>query len=283
MHKSFVANFGLVVVKVLGGVWFKSTALIADGVHSLSDLLSDIFVIVGIRHSAKPPDKEHPVGHGKFQYILSLFIGISILFLAYQLIIRAVDTISAEPEIPSIYGLIVVALVVTTKLALSRYILSRGKRYDSSVLTASGTESLTDVISSVVVLVGIVLSVLGGHFDIAWLRYGDTAAALLIAALIIRIGVLIIYDAVQYLMGKQAPESVLKNTRECVKNIKGVRGIDNLEMISYGHYYQVIIDIRVDSTISVAQGHDIASAVKRALKEDKRISHVTVHVNPEVE
>jgi len=101
--------------------------------------------------------------------------------------------------------------------------------------------------------------------------------------LIIKIGFQIIYDAIQYLMGKQASEAVLNATRERAEHISGVQGIDKLEMITYGHYYQVIIDIRVDGRLSVAKGHDIASAVKTVLKEDKKISHVTVHVNPEVE
>ena len=85
MRNSFYVNIFLIVVKVLSGIFFNSVALIADGVHSISDLMSDVFVILGMRQVSKPADKEHPFGHGKFEYVLSLFLGMSIILVAYNL------------------------------------------------------------------------------------------------------------------------------------------------------------------------------------------------------
>lgn len=281
MTKSFIANFTLIVVKIVGGILFTSTALIADGVHSISDLLTDIFVILGITHSAKPADEEHPLGHGKFEYVLSIFLGFSIMFMAYQIIINVATNFNEITTIPKMVSLVVVLFVVLIKLLLSRYVLSEGRRLESEVLIASGKESMTDVISSVVVFVGITATLIGDALSISWLHYGDKVAGIVVALLIVKIAISIIIDNVQSILGKSASKTTLERTRARVLKIDGVLAVDRLNMIVYGHYYQVLIDIRVDGTISVKDGHDIASIVQDTLKKDPKITHVTVHVNPE--
>jgi len=283
MQKSFVVNFSLIVLKIVTGFLFKSSALIADGIHSLSDFLSDIFVIIGIRHSAKPADEEHPFGHGKFEYVISIFIGVSILFLSYQLITNVISNIREEASVPSVLTLIVATSVIVIKLLLSKYLLSKSERLDSQVLRSSGKESLSDVISSLVVFIGAGLGILGGTFNIGWLLYADSVAALLIGLFIIKVGIEIIVEAVQLILGKSAKAPVLKATKIRANSVKGVIKVDHLDMIMYGHYFQVMIDIRVNGSISVKEGHDIAHEVKKVLQKDERICHVIVHVNPDKE
>ena len=106
MKKSFVVNIFLVIVKILTGLFFNSVALIADGIHSISDLLSDVFVILGIRHSLKPADDEHPFGHGKFEYVLSLMLGVFILIIAYGLGKEVLNNYNEPVVIPGIVSLI---------------------------------------------------------------------------------------------------------------------------------------------------------------------------------
>ncbi len=283
MVKSFGVNFSLVVIKIISGFLFRSSALIADGIHSLSDLLSDVFVIFGIRHSAKPADEEHPFGHGKFEYVLSIFLGVSILFVAYQLVRPVVMNFHTVPTVPRLYGLVVVVFVIVTKMLLSRYLIDRGKHLESSVILASGKESLMDVVSSTVVFVGILAAVVGDYLGITWFVYGDRIASLIIALFIIKVAIEILVDAIQSILGKSAKTEILDETKARALAIKGVQAVDNLTMIVYGHYYQVMIDIRVNGSMTVTEGHDIASDVKEALLEDKKIVHVLVHVNPEGE
>ena len=281
MVKSFVVNFILIIIKIIAGILFYSTALIADAIHSISDLLTDIFVIIGIRHSAKPPDEEHPIGHGKFEYVLSIFLGFGIAFLAYQLIYSMVTNFNDAIIIPRVHTLIVVVFVIISKLILSKYLLIKGKYLNSQIIIASGKESLTDVISSIVVFVGVFTAIIGNALNIPLLQYGDKIAGLIVALLIIKIALEIIYDNVQHILGKSADDTTLKTTEDIIKSVEGVKGVDSLNMIAYGHYYQVLVKIRVDGKISVKSGHDIAGRVKRILEETQKISHVIIHVNPE--
>lgn len=280
MRKSFYVNAMLVIVKLVTGTWFRSTALIADGIHSLSDLISDVFVLFGLKQSEKPPDKEHPYGHGKLEYVVSLFIGVSILFIAYQLISRVATTFNDPVTIPSIASVYVVLFVIVSKSLLSRYLDRRGRAIGSSAVMASAKESFADVVSSGVVLAGIAFALIGDAANIVWMTYADKAAGILIGVFIIRIAITVIIDAVRSLLGKNAPESLRTALREAVETFEDVIAVDRLVMITYGHYYQVMIEIRVDGDISVKDGHDIATRVKTKMQEREDVAHVIVHVNP---
>ncbi len=269
------------MVKVFGGVLFGSAALIADALHSFSDFLSDILVIFGLRHSNKPPDAEHPIGHGKIEYVLSLFLGMMVLFMAYQVFYNLFANIGETPVVPSIYGMGIAGGVIIAKLFLARYLLFKAENLESQVLKASGQESFTDVLGSVVVIIGIALALIGARINNDLLLYGDLLAAFVIGLFILRVAILIIVDAVRSMIGKSAPKTTLQKTKDIAESIEGVIRVDKLTMIVYGHYYQVLVDIRVDGTISVKEGHDVANEVKRALLSEKNIGHVIVHVNPE--
>ena len=281
MYRSFFVNAILIFGKIIGGVIFRSSGLIADGIHSLSDFLSDVLVIFGLKHSQKPPDKEHPFGHGKIEYVLSLFLGMMILVIAYQLTRHVVLSFFEDPILPSLFAAVVSLFVIVMKLSLARYIMRHATRLDSQVLKASAQESFTDVLGSVVVIFGILLSFLAEHYTLGFLVYADNFAAIIIIALILRVALVIIIDAIKSILGKSASKDIIKNTRTTIAHIDGVHEVDKLTMIVYGHYYQVMVDIRVDGTQTVKEGHDIASNVKAILMKNKKIGHVIVHVNPE--
>ncbi len=283
MFKSLFVNLSLIIAKFIGGFLFRSAGLIADAVHSFSDFLSDVMIIIGLRHSNKPPDSEHPIGHGKIEYILSLFLGVSILFMAYRLTVSLIAGLGEAPMVPRLAAIFVSLGVITVKLVLARYITVKAVELESQALSASGRESYADVLGSVIVIIGIVIGVIGDNYDLPLLVYGDTAAAFIIVTLVIRVAIVVIHDAIQSLMGQSASEPVLKKTREKAESVDGVISVDKLTMIVYGHYYQVMVDIRVDGTLSVDEGHEIARNVKKELEKNKKIGHVIVHVNPEVE
>lgn len=281
MRKSFFVNIFLVVFKLISGFLFNSSALIADGVHSMSDLLSDIFVLLGIRHSVKPADEDHPFGHGKFEYVLSLFLGISIIIIAYNLGKNVILGFSEVSIIPSYLSLIVILIVVVVKLYLAKYLIRRGIELDSEIISASGKESFSDVISSGVVFVGVISVFAGEYFDINILTKGDKISSIIIALFIVRIGIIIILDAIQSLQGKTIKKEICKGYKDMIEDVKGVISVDQLDMIAYGPYYQAIVEIKVKADITVKEGHNIADNVYRRLLDNEKICHVSVHVNPE--
>jgi len=283
MYRSFFVNIFLVAIKLIGGFVFSSLALIADGVHSISDLLTDIFVLFGVQHSMKPADDDHPFGHGKFEYVASFVMGIIIITIAYNLVRYVVTSWNVISEIPSSLSLLVVVLVIVVKTILSRYMIREGKLIGSEIVLASGKESMTDVLSSAVVFVGVLAVFAGDYFGLDVLKRGDKVAAIFIAIFIVKVGVEVIIDSIKSIQGKAVSEEICQEYQELVEQIDGVRKVDKLHMIHYGPQYQAAIDIRVDGKISVKEGHDIASAVQKILYEDDKICHVIVHVNPEGE
>lgn len=281
MRKSFYVNAFLVVLKIFTGILFGSFSLIADGIHSISDLLSDVFVILGIKHSIKPPDEEHPFGHGKFEYVLSLFLGISIFLIAMNLAKTVITNFSEISSVPNALSLVVIIFVVVIKYILARYLIHEGNVLNSQIIKASGKESLTDVFSSMVVFVGIISVIAGEYFEVTYLLYGDKVASIFIAILIIKIAIEIIIEAIASLQGKAVDKEICNVYKQQIKTVDGVIDVDNIDMITYGPYYQTLIDIRVDGNKTVTEGHDIAKKVSELLKEDEKICHVIVHVNPE--
>lgn len=283
MKRSFFVNIILVVIKVVFGVLFGSVALIADGVHSVSDLLSDIFVILGIKHSLKPADDDHPFGHGKFEYVLSFILGISILTIAINLGREIIKQWDEVVKVPSIYALIVVVAVILAKLALARYLIRTGKEIDSEIIYASGKESLTDVISSFVVIFGIGSVLLGNQLNVPILLKGDKIASIIISLFIIKIAVEIIYQAIISLQGKAVRKEISEPFKKIIESVDGVIEVDHMDMVAFGPYYQILVDISIKADITVKEGHDIAKEVSRVLYESEKITHVVVHVNPEGE
>ncbi len=280
MRKSFFVNSALIIVKIASGLLLRSVALVADGVHSISDLLTDVFVILGIRHSIKPADDEHPFGHGKFEYVLSLFLGLAIITIAYNLGRSVIVNWNEFTAVPRLGSLVIVIGVVVTKLYLARYLIRKGVETDSEIIRASGQESLSDVISSCVVFIGIAGVLIGNQLGIDWLLYGDKVASVIIALFIIRIGLLIIWEAIQSIQGKSVKATICAEYKDLIASVDGVLQVDELDMIAYGPYYQAIVEVKVDGSKTVKQGHDIAHDVHDVLMQQEKICHVSVHVNP---
>ncbi|MFP4287068.1 MAG: cation diffusion facilitator family transporter [Candidatus Izemoplasmataceae bacterium] len=280
MQKSLFVNSSLVILKLLSGFIFKSASLVADGIHSLSDLMSDILVLLGLKQTTKPPDDDHPLGHGKFEYVLSLLLGIGVIGVAYQLFVSVIKKLSEPISIPSPLSLVVVLIAVISKYFLAKYLAKKGDDLNSLVIKSSGKESLADVISSFVVLFGIGFALLSQYTSLDFLVYGDLIAGLIIGLFILKVALEIIYDAIFSLLGKSADGKLMHSIKEEILMIPGVLNVDKLQMIEYGYYYQVMIDIAVNASISVKEGHDIASMCKKTLLNHESITHVIVHVNP---
>lgn len=274
---SFITNIALSIIKVVSGVIGASGALIADGVHSLSDTITDVFAILGSRWSRKPADEKHPFGHGKIEYITCIVIGLVVAVMGITIIYNA---LTEERVIPSIYVAIIGIIVIGAKLILARYILNKGKEYNSNILMASGNESFSDVISSIVVLLSILIAQLGKVYSI--FAYADSVAMILVGILILRIAYNILKENFSGLLGEQViDDDYMTALKKIISAHEEVKSIDELIVLKYGPVYHVTSEVSMDKDIILKEAHDILDNIETQLKDyDKRIDHIIIHINP---
>lgn len=272
--KSFITNVLLSVVKIISGIIGTSGALVADGIHSLSDTTTDIFAIVGHKLSTKPADEKHPFGHGKIEYLTCIFIGIIIMTIGISIIIEA---ITSEKIVPSLYIATISIITILAKLILSKYLLKKGKEYQNNILTASGSESLSDVMSSIVVLVSIIVSQLNGIF-----LYADTIAMIIVGIFILKIAYNTFKENISSLLGEKViNQEYIKNIEKIIKKEKQILQIDSLIIIKYGDVYQVNCEVGMDENIVLKEAHNTLENIEKNLKKfDDKLKHITIHINP---
>lgn len=277
MKVSFFTNFFLSLLKIFAGIFGGSGALIADGFHSFSDLVTDLVAIFGSKLSLKPADEKHPYGHGKIEYITSIFIAVVILFLGLSIL---KESFQKQIVIPSLFVLGVSFFTVIVKFFLATFLLKEGKRKKSNLLIASGNESKTDVYSSIVVFISVFLMQLSKQIPI--LKYADFLAMILVGLLIIKVGFQILRENLSLILEEQeTDEEYLKQIKEIILNQKEIAQIDSLRVIKFGAYYKVDAEVSMNPFLSLLKSHRHIHEVENALREfDEKILYVSIHVNP---
>ena len=207
---SLITNFMLSLFKVIIGFIGSSGALIADGIHSFSDLVTDLIGIIGSIFSKKPSDDKHPYGHGKIEYLISIFIGLVILSLGFVVIY---NSLTRNTTVPSIIVIFVSFFTILAKLLLARYLIKQGQKLNSNILISSGKESNMDVISSIVVLISSILM----QIDIPILRYSDIIAGLLVGVLVLKVGFEVLTENISTILGEQVTnDEYLKKVKQTI-------------------------------------------------------------------
>lgn len=277
MFVSVFTNLILAIIKMIFGFIGKSSALLADGIHSLSDLITDFFAIIGSKLSEKPADSKHPYGHGKLEYLTSIVISIVVLTLGITLI---TNSFQKEIVIPDIIVIVVSIFTIIAKFILSSYIINKGKKYQNNILISSGYESRTDVISSIVVLVSIILMQLSNYFEI--LKYADIVATIIVGLLIIKIGYSLLKENLSLLLDEQVTnEKYLLDLKKIILKEESVITIDDLIIIKLGPCYKLVLEITMDETKSLKEVHQVLDELEKRMKEyDSKIKYVTIHANP---
>lgn len=276
-------NILLAVLKLIGGVLGNSRALIADAVHSASDVLSSLAVLIGIRASRKPPDEEHPYGHGKSENVATLIIAILLIVVGFEIIYNSVrslvsGSVGSETTLIALY---IIIFSVVVKEALFQYKYRLGSRIKSPALIADAWHHRSDAISSLVALVGIGLTIVGSSFNIPALAYLDPIASAVIALIIMYMGYQLGKEAVSVSLEVVLNEDETQDMREAVLAVDKVRNIDNLSARSHGSYVIIDIKIAVDARMTVEEGHHVAREVKQILmRQFEEVQDVNVHVNP---
>lgn len=277
MFVSFFTNFVLSVMKVVTGFIGKSSALLADGVHSFSDLLTDIVAIFGNILSGKPEDKEHPYGHGRLEYLTSVLIGILVLAIGLVLI-RNVST--SKTEIPSKIVIIVSLFTIIAKYMLSRYLILKGRIYDNQILVSSGKESAADVYSSMIVLVASILMQLKDIWH--GFIYTDKIAGIIVGIFIVRTGFNIIKENINVLIGLQENGTdYYDEVKSIILKNKNIKRIDSLIIMKYGYYYTLTLEVSMDADLTLQEAHDEVEKIEKELqKYNERTKYINIHMNP---
>ncbi len=272
-------DFVLGVSKIVVGILANSFALISDGVHSFSDLISDGFVlwVAGIAH--EEPDADHPYGHGRFETIGTLVIGLVLFAVAVFILIDSVQRLQelGNLPIPAWPASVIALLSIVLKEWIYRYTLKVAQTIDSSLLVANAWHSRTDSLSSVAVLVGIVAA----QYGFKWM---DLVAAIFVALMILRIAWQLCWQSIKELVDTSIPEAQVLELEECILTIKGILGVHSLRNRLMGNRIVLDVHIQVDPRISVSEGHHIGDWVSQTLsKKFSNIAHVTVHIDSELD
>lgn len=277
MSVSIITNTFLSLIKIIIGFICKSSALLADGVHSFSDLLTDFFAIIGNIMAKKPADEKHPYGHGKIEYLTSIGISMVIIILGLTIINNSMHSkVVRSSLIVSIVSLI----TITLKYLLSEYIIRKGKKLENNILIASGKESRADVISSLVVFISAILSVFSKYIEV--FKYSDKIAGIIVGILIIRTGFLILKENISIILGEQEIKGeTLNKIRKIILNNKDIKTIDELIILKFGHCYKVSMEVSMNPDLTLLECHTIVDKLEKKLKKEiDKVEYITVHVNP---
>lgn len=278
MMVSVVTNIFLAILKILSGILFTSTALIADGVHSFSDLVTDFFAIIGSHISRKPADLEHPFGHGNAEYLTSLGISVIILGVGASVIYNA---FTSKVQVSSAIVIGVSLFTIVAKYLLSSYIIRKGTKYKNAILLSSGKESKTDVISSIVVLISSILIQLSDRFP--FLLYAEKVAAILIGLFIIGVGVGIMRENVSTLLGKrEVNEDYLARLKKLIAKEKGVLAVRDVVLMRYGSVSTLNLIITMNRKTPLEKAHATADILEEKIKNfSHSIQYINIHIEPE--
>lgn len=277
MSVSIITNTFLSLIKIIIGFICKSSALLADGVHSFSDLLTDFFSIIGNIMAKKPADEKHPYGHGKIEYLTSIGISIVVIILGLTIINNSMHS---KVVMSSLIVSIVSLITITLKYLLSEYIIRKGKKLENNILIASGKESRADVISSLVVFISAILSVFSKYIEV--FKYSDKIAGIIVGILIIRTGFLILKENISIILGEQEIKGeTLNKIRKIILNNKDIKTIDELIILKFGHCYKVSMEVSMNPDLTLLECHTIVDKLEKKLKKEiDKVEYITVHVNP---
>jgi cation diffusion facilitator family transporter len=281
LHVTWVGmfvNIVLIVLKLWAGVAGRSQALVADGVHSISDLFSDVVVILGLCWGRKEADENHHYGHARIETSASLVVGLVLAVVAFWIGYNAVSgMIAGDAGAPKLVTIIAAAVSIILKEALYWYTVRVGKRIRSSVLVANAWHHRTDALSSVAVLLGAGAAYLNPRW---W--YADLIAAALVALFVVRVAYELVMSAFREMVDTAPAAAVVQRISILAGKVDGVRDVHNIRARHLGPNVIVELHLVVDPQITVFRGHQIADQVEKCIiAEMEEVTHVTTHIEPD--
>jgi cation diffusion facilitator family transporter len=270
-----IINIILAAFKVIAGIIGNSSAMIADGIHTSSDILTTFVVLIGLKISSKEADKDHPYGHEKYESvfakILSMLLLLTGIFIGYESI---KILINGEIKAPKLIALVAALLSIIIKEGMYWYTIKVAKKIKSISMEADAWHHRSDAFSSI----GTFAGVLGARLGFPAL---DPIAGIIVSIFVIKVGVDLYIKSVKELVDESASEETIQIIKNKIQSIDGVRGVKELKTRIFGNKIYVDVEIFVDPYITVKEGHDISEIVHDQLEKDiEDIKHCMVHIEP---
>ncbi len=277
-----VVNLLLTVGKIIAGIVGKSSAMVADGVHSLSDLVTDIIVLVFIRVSGKERDKNHQYGHGKYETFATMLIsfalmivGAGILWTGAKKVLDSINGVVTEQ--PSYIALYAALISIITKEGLYWYTKIIGVKVHSQAMVANAWHHRSDAFSSIGTALGISGAILLGE---KW-RVLDPIAGIIVSFFILKVAWDIANPSIKELLESSLPEETENDILEIIKNTSGVKGFHNLKTRKIGDIFAIEVHIKVDKELTVESSHQIAAEIEKSMRDKfGNQSHIGIHIEP---
>ncbi|MEO5720769.1 MAG: cation diffusion facilitator family transporter [Chthoniobacterales bacterium] len=270
-------NFIFAIAKITAGVLGNAYVLIADGIESALDVGGSLIIWGGLKFAARPPDATHPYGHGKAEPVAAAIVAVGVLAAAFGLAIQSAREIFMPHHAPAPFTLVVLIVVVLVKETLYRFVIRIGRNVESMAVQTDAWHHRFDALTSIAAFVGISIALLGGE---GW-ESADDWAALFACALIATNGWRLLVPALHEILDTAPSGDVSAIIRQAAEGVAGVREVEKCLVRKMGLNFYADLHVRVDGSISVRAGHDIAHEVKNAIRAtDARIADVLVHVEP---
>lgn len=272
-----VVDLLLGIAKIIVGMAEQSQALIADGIHSLSDLVTDVAVLYAAKHSHQEADENHPYGHGRIETVVTVALGVALIAVAFGIMFDAAERLFNPNELysPSYLALVIAGISVAAKEIIYQYTMVVAKRYRSNMLKANAWHSRSDAISSIIVFIGILGSMAG-------LTYLDGIAAIGVGIMIAKIGWDLAAHSIKELIDTGLNKDRIKVIEKSILDVGGVDRLHVLRTRQIGADALVDVHIEVESHISVSEAHYISEKVRtKLINEIEEVIDVMVHIDPE--
>ncbi len=272
---TIIVNFVLSLIKILAGIFGRSSAMISDSIHSLSDVLSTFVVIIGIKLSSKKADEKHQYGHERLENVASLILAILLLSTGLMIGINGIKNIYNNTYVvPTFFALIASIISIVVKEWMYWYTIIVAKKYNSDALKADAWHHRSDALSSLGSLIGIGAAMLG-------IRCMDVVASIIIAFIIIKIAIEIFMESIKKMIDHSCDEDTIEEIKKIVFETSGVKGIEKIKTRLFGSKIYIDLEINADKNISFEESHNIAHEVHdrvESVLED--VKHCMVHINP---
>ncbi|MFE8696843.1 cation diffusion facilitator family transporter [Cytobacillus sp. FJAT-53684] len=275
-----IVNIALAIIKWGIGIYSGSRALVADAVHSASDVAGSFAVYLGLKAAKQPPDEDHPYGHGKAESIAAIIVAVLLFLVGIEIGKSSFQSFFQPIQAPKTIAIAAVILSIIVKEILFRYKFKLGRELNSDALIVNAYEHRSDVYSSIAALAGIGSAIIGGKLGIGWLEYADPVAGIIVSLMVIKMAWSLGKESIHNTLDHVLHEEDTIELRRAVEGVEGVKKIDELHAREHGHYVIIDLKISVDPYITVEQGHLIGKKVKKKLLEMENVQNVFVHINP---
>lgn len=277
-----IVNLLLLLFKFAAAFIGHSSAMMADAVHSLSDFITDIVVVVFVRISSKPADEGHDYGHGKYETLGTVIIGVALMFVGIMILVNSVESIimffkGEKLAAPGWFAFIAAIVSIVSKEILYQYTVIKGRKLSSQAVVANAWHHRSDALSSIGTAVGIGGAILLGE---KW-RVLDPVAALIVSCFIIKVSVELLKPGFNELLERSLPVDVEDRILEIVNSFEGVSEPHNLRTRRIGNRCAIEMHLRMDGSVSLSEAHDKATEIERKLREEfGKDTYINIHLEP---